>query len=510
MSLTSPTFLAAAAVLTLLYYLLPRRCQWPLLLAVSLAFYLTGGLCAMAILAVVTGTTYLTGLGLGALNAQAKDRAAKEACRRKKKFLVLAACLANFGLLFLLKYGSGAVRLLGRFAPLPAWEPVMPLGLSFFIFQAVGYVVDVYRGKYAPQVNPAKYTLFVSFFPQMVQGPISRYDQLAPQLLAERSLDWEDLRAGIRLGLWGYMKKLLIAERIGVAAEAVFARQAGYPGSILAFGTLAYCLQLYCDFSGGIDITRAAARLLGVRMAENFRRPLFAQSLTEFWRRWHITLGAWMRDYLFYPLSLSRPFGRLGRWARRHIPGKAGKILATSLATFVVYLVIGIWHGSSLKYIAYGLYNGGIITASLLLEGMFVPWRQRLGMTEESRFWTLFRMLRTNLIVFAGRYLTRAPRLLVGLSMLKRSLCGFHLGALWSGALLELGLGPGDYLVVLLAGALLFGVELAQERGMDVPAWLDSRPWPAQWALLFFSLLALLFLGLGGSYTPAQFIYAQF
>ena len=147
MSLTSPTFLAAAAVLTLLYYLLPRRCQWPLLLAVSLAFYLTGGLCAMAILAVVTGTTYLTGLGLGALNAQAKDRAAKEACRRKKKFLVLAACLANFGLLVLLKYGSGAVRLLGRCAPLPAWEPVMPLGLSFFIFQAVGYVVDVYRGK---------------------------------------------------------------------------------------------------------------------------------------------------------------------------------------------------------------------------------------------------------------------------------------------------------------------------------------------------------------------------
>lgn len=508
MSLTSPAFPAAVAGLTVVYYLLPRRLRWPLLLAVSLLFYLTGGLWALSVLALVTVSTYLAGLALGALNARSADREAKATCRRRKKLVVLAACLVNFGVLFLLKYWSGVAGLLSRFFPLPAWDLVMPLGLSFFIFQAVGYVIDVYRGKYAPQANLAKYALFVSFFPQMVQGPISRYDQLAPQLLAGEDLDWEDLRSGIRLALWGYMKKLLIAERIGVVAETVYANQANYPGSILAFGTLAYCLQLYCDFSGGIDITRAAARLLGIRMAENFRRPLFAQSLTEFWRRWHITLGAWMRDYLFYPLSLSKPFGRLGRWARRHLPGKAGKIFATSLATFVVYLVIGVWHGSSLKYIAYGLYNGGIITASLLLEGVFVPWRRRLGM--EGRGWTLFRILRTNAIVFIGRYLTRAPRLLVGLSMLKRTLLELHPRALWSGALLELGLGWGDYLVVLLAGLLLFTVELAQERGADVPAWLDSRPWPVQWAMMLGALLALLFLGLGGSYTPAQFIYAQF
>ena len=508
MNLTSPAFLAVVAALTLLYYRLPRRFQWPLLLTVSMAFYLTGGLWAMAVLAAVTVSTYLAALARGALNARGADRAAKAVCRKWKKLTVLAACLVNFGVLFLLKYWSGVAGLLGRFLTLPAWDLVMPLGLSFFIFQAVGYVIDVYRGKYAPQKNLAQYALFVSFFPQMVQGPISRYDQLAPQLLAEHPLDWEDLRSGIRLALWGYMKKLLIAERIGVVAEAVFARQAEYPGSILAFGTLAYCLQLYCDFSGGIDITRAAARLLGIRIAENFRRPLFAQSLAEFWRRWHITLGAWMRDYLFYPLSLSKPFGRLGRWARRHLPGKAGKIFATSLATFVVYLVIGVWHGSSLKYIAYGLYNGGIITASLLLEGAFVPLRRKLRM--EGQGWTLFRVLRTNAIVFAGRYLTRAPRLLVGLGMLRRTLLDFHPGALWSGALLDLGLSWGDYLVVLLAGALLFAVELAQERGADVPAWLDRRHWLVQWAMMLGALLALLFLGLGGSYTPAQFIYAQF
>ena len=518
MSLTSPGFLAAVALLVPVYYLIPRRGQWVLLLGASCLFYLTGGLSAMAFLAVTTLTTWGAGLALGALNRRRRalspeEKAAGQALlKRRKKLVVLAACLINFGILFLLKYWSGTAALFTRLSglSLPEVDLVLPLGLSFFTFQAVGYVIDVYRDKYAPQANPAKYALFVSFFPQMIQGPISRYDQLAPQLLARRQLQWEDLQAGIRLAMWGYMKKLLIAERIGVAADAVFSDQGAYPGSILAFGALAYALQLYCDFSGGIDITRGVARMLGIDMAENFRRPLFARSLTEFWRRWHISLGGWMRDYLFYPLSLSKPFGRLGRWARRHVPGKAGKIFATSLATFVVYLVIGIWHGSSLKYIAYGFYNGGIITASLLLEGVFVPWRQRLGITDSSAFWTLFRIARTNLIVFIGRYLTRAPRLLTGLAMLWRTVTDCHPGALWSGQLLTLGLGWGDYLVVLGASALLFGTELAWERGGDPAGRLARCHWLIQWAALLLSLLLLLFLGLGGSYTPAQFIYAQF
>jgi len=517
MSLTSPLFLAAVALLVPVYYLIPRQRQWMLLLAVSCAFYLTGGLWAMACLAITTLTTWAAGLALGRLNARRRQLAPEEkaagqaAIKKQKKLVVLAACIANFGLLFLLKYWSGTAALLSRFVgALPELELVMPLGLSFFIFQSIGYVVDVYRDKYAPQTNLAKYALFVSFFPQMIQGPISRYDQLGPQLMGEHALHWEDLRDGIQLAMWGYLKKLLIAERIGVVANAIYADQAAFSGSVLAFGTLAYSVQLYCDFSGGIDITRGVARMLGIDLAENFRRPLFARSLTDFWRRWHITLGGWMRDYVFYSLSLSKPFGRLGRWARKHIPGKAGKIFATSLATFVIYLLIGIWHGSSLKYIAFGFYNGGIITASLLLEGTFVSWRQRLKITDESRFWTTFRILRTWAIVFLGRYLTRAPRLLTGLTMLWRTVFDCRPAALWDGTLLTLGIGWGDYLVVLLATAVLVAVELAQERGARVRGWLAQRYWLIQWAGILFPLLALLFLGLGGGYTPAQFIYAQY
>lgn len=518
MSLTSVTYVVFLAALTVLYYLVPKRCQWMLLLAASYVFYCCGGVKTVVYLLFTTVTVYAAGLVLGHLNARRRavpegaDKAAwQDGIKRRKKAVVAAACLLNFGMLYTLKYWDFTAQLLGRAfgRPFPSLGLLMPLGVSFFVFQSIGYVIDVYRGKQEPQRNLAKMALFTSFFPQIIQGPISRYHQLGPQLYAGRSLDYEQLRAGIQLVLWGFFKKLLIAERVGVVANTVFDNPSQYPGSILALGAFAYCIQLYCDFSGGIDVTRGSAQMLGIDMAENFRRPLFARSLTDFWRRWHITLGGWMRDYVFYPLSLSKPFARLGRWARGHIKGKAGKILATSLATFVVYLLIGIWHGSSLKYIFYGFYNGFIITASLLLEARFVGWRARLGMTEDSRGWNLFRIARTCAIVFVGRYITRAPRLLTGLWMLWHTVTDFQPSALLSGLPLQLGIGASDYGIAALAVLVMVLVEYAQERGVQVRRWLAARPAGVQFAAILLPLLLLLFCT-GGDYVPAQFIYAQF
>ena len=516
MSFTSPVFLIAVGLLVVVYYLIPHRFQWLLLLAVSYAFYCSGGLQAMAFLLLTTGFNWGTGLLLDRLNCRHNDskgdKERQKQIKKQKKLVVLADCLLNFGMLFLLKYWDGFAGVIGLVTGKQVALPdlVMPMGISFYMFQSIGYVVDVYRGKHEGQKNPAKFALFVSFFPQMIQGPISRYGQLAPQLLGEHDLCWEDLRDGIQLALWGYMKKLIIAERIGVVANTVFADSGAYAGSILAVGTLAYSIQLYCDFSGGIDITRGVARMLGIDLAENFRRPLFAVSLTDYWRRWHMSLGSWMREYVFYPLSLSKVFARLGKWGRKHLPGKIGKTLGTTAATFVVYFLIGIWHGSSLKYMAFGFYNGILITVSMLLEGTFVVWRKKLGMTKESRFWLGFRIVRTWVIVFVGRYLTRAPRLMTGLTMIWRTVFDLHPGALLNGTVLQLGLGLGDWLVVAAGVAVLTAVELVQERGTRVRSWLAARSWPVQWAAILFALLSILFFGLGGSYTPAQFIYAQY
>ena len=514
MAFTSASFIVLTIASVLLYYIVPKKAQWCILLLASAAFYMAGSVKAFAWVVLVSGMTWVTGLILGRYNAiKPADKAQKAQIQHKKKQIAIICAVCCFGLLYAMKYWNFTLELLPSALGnhIPRWDFVVPLGLSFFIFQSMSYVIDVYRGKYAPERNPLRYGLFVSFFPQMVQGPISRYDQLAPQLLAERSLDWRDLKFGIQLCLWGYFKKLVIADRAAVLVNAVITENCPYGGAIIASGILFYCIQLYCDFSGGIDITRGVARMFGIDMAENFRRPIFAMSLTEYWRRWHITLGAWMRDYVFYPLSLSKAFGRLSRWARTHIRGTGGKIFATSLATFIVYLIIGIWHGANFRYIAFGLWNGVLITASLLLERTFLRWKSALHINDKSAAWRVFMTLRTILLVFIGRYFTRSPRLSCVLRFLKTTVLHPQPSQLLDGTLLSFGLAKTDFLVIALGLAVLLTLECLQERGVQIRAALEKRPGFVQWLAVTALLLAVLLLGVfRAGYIPSGFIYTQF
>ncbi len=518
MEFTSLSFLALVGGALLVYYLLPQKARWVALLAASLVFYAQGGAQALCFLGFTMGSTYLAGLALGALAKRkavpAPDKKAQEKSLKGKKRLVAGtAIVANFLILYLVKYWNFTAQAVGQAtgALLPQTDLLLPLGLSFYMFQSVGYVIDCYREKYPPQRNPLKYALFVSFFPQMVQGPISRFDQLAPQLLEGRPFQAENLKYGIQLAMWGYMKKLIIADRFSVAVDTVFSNYQDYGGAMTALAVLMYCAQLYCDFSGGIDVTRGVAQMFGIDMAENFRRPIFATSLTDFWRRWHITLGAWMRDYVFYSLSLSKPFGRLGRFTRKKIGGKLGKIIPTSLATFVVYLIIGIWHGANFRYIAFGFYNGALITAGLLLANRFYQLRVRLGIQEGSKGLYVFRLVRTMALVFVGRYITRAPRLLVAFSMLWRTVSSPCLYQIQDMEFLNLGLEAGDLWVAALGCAVLLLVEFFQERGVAVRKALERQNPFVQWLFILLPLGALLLFGiLRDPAIQAEFIYQQF
>ena len=387
----------------------------------------------------------------------------------------------------------------------------MPLGVSFFIFQSVGYVIDCYRGKYEPERNPAKYALFVSFFPQMVQGPISRCKDLLPQLTEGRQLTADNLKFGIQRAMWGYLKKLVIAERAGTLTAGILADYSSRSGIVLAVGIFFYCIQLYCDFSGGIDIALGVAEMFGICLPENFCRPLFAVSLADYWRRWHITLGQWMRDYVFYPLSFSRLFVKLGKWTRKHIGGKLGKLIPASFATFTVYFIIGIWHGASFRYIFFGFWNGAVITLSFLLEGRYATWKKKLGIREKSGWWRLWQMLRTSVLVFFGRYITRAPRLLAAFWMIARLVLQPGIPDLWNGTLLTFGLGMGDILIVLAGQAAVLAVEAVQERGVHIRRALENKHWLVQWMAILVPMAIILFLGvMRGNYIPAEFIYQQY
>ena len=513
MAFTSAAFVGLTALAVVLYYALPKRAQWCVLLLASLTFYLAGGVKSIVWLVLIILITWTAGLLLGRQNAKTPaDKAEKAAIQRRKKIISTFCAISCFGLLFAMKYWNFTLELLPTAlgSHIPRWDFLVPLGLSFFIFQSMSYVIDVYRNKQKCEKNVLKYALFVSFFPQMVQGPISRYGQLAPQLTAEHSLCWTDIQAGIQLALWGYFKKLVIADRAAILVNNVISETCPYGGAVIATGIFFYCIQLYCDFSGGIDITRGVARLFGIDMVQNFRRPLFATSLTDYWRRWHITLGSWMRDYVFYPLSLSKPFGKLGKWARKHLEGTPGKIFATSAATFIVYLIIGIWHGANFRYIAFGLWNGTLITASLLMERRFLAWKSALHINDKSTGWRIFMTVRTALLVFIGRYFTRAPRLTVVFSLLKTTVLHPNFVEL-PHKILTLGLTAGDLLIVAAGILSVHAVEFFEERGTDVRGWLNARKVSVQVLILLASLLILVFFGIFRSgYISSEFIYGQF
>lgn len=521
MSFTSAQFILFLAAVVLAYYLVPKKLQWPVLLLASYGFYMCGGPKLVVYLLFTTLSTYAAGLALGRLNGRRDALSAEEkkargpAIKRKKQLVVFLATTANFGLLYVLKYwnftASALGSLTGGAVALPQLDLLMPLGVSFYMFQSVGYVVDCYRGKYAPERNAAKYALFTSFFPQVIQGPISRFDQLGHQLTAQRPFDADQLKYGIQLVMWGYLKKLVIADRAAIVVNTVFGAPDAYSGSIIALSVLFYCIQLYCDFSGGIDITRGTAQMLGIDLAENFCRPLFATSLADYWRRWHITLGQWMKDYVFYSLTLSKPFVKLGKFTRRTVGGKLGKVIPTSLATFIVYFIIGIWHGANFRYIFFGMWNGFIITSSLLLAGPYYTLRQKLGIADDSRGLRAFRMVRTWFLVFLGRYISRAPRLLTAFSMIWATFSRPGFSSLWDGTVLALGLPAGDLWVVGLSMAVVVTVEYFQERGVAIRGWLEQRPALIQWLGIAVPLMVLLLLGvLRGSYISSEFIYKQF
>lgn len=320
MSFVSLEFIIFVVISLAFYYFLPLKFRWIALLFMSYTFYTIGGGNTIVYLIFTTLTTYLSARGIDFLNKKGKEQKKVTQERELKKIklqkrlMVAFAAISNFSLLFFFKYWNYAVSAINGLLDsdrLPVFELILPLGISFYIFQSIGYVIDVYRNKYPAEKNLLKFALFVSFFPQIIQGPISRFDNLGKQLFCGNRFSYDNLRDGIQLAMWGYLKKLVIADRTAIIVNEVFNNYTNYDGGIILLGVIFYCIQLYCDFSGGIDITRAVAKMFGIELRDNFKRPIFATSLADFWRRWHISLGTWMKDYLFYPLSLSKPFIKL-------------------------------------------------------------------------------------------------------------------------------------------------------------------------------------------------------
>ena len=540
MTYTSINFIFFVLVTALLYFALPlKKHKWIVLLAASIFFYLVAGYKYAMFILFTAVSTYLIGLWIDKISKNSKallkknkaewDRETKKKYKNKvkvQKRLVMAfALVLNFGILAFLKYFNffaGSLNdILGSFGinfSIPTLALFLPLGISFYTFQSMGYIVDVYREKTAAEKNPLKFMLFVSFFPQIVQGPISIYDQLAHQLYEPHSFDFTRFKHGMMLILWGFFKKLIIADRAVIAINTVTGSYNSYGGSTLLFTILLYSVQLYADFSGGIDISRGVAQIFGIDMIDNFKRPYFSKSINEYWRRWHISLGAWLKNYLFYPVAMSNVFINASKKMKGTRFGKTAagahiaKVLPTSVASLIVFLVVGIWHGADWKYVGFGLWNGLIIMVSILLQPVFDNILEKLHINPKAAWYSVFQMLRTFIIVLVGYVFDVAPGINESMNTFKLILTNQSF-AQARAQISELGLGKKDFIVILVGIIVIFTVSVIQERhpSTTIREMLDKKPFILRFALIFIGIMAVIVYGIYGSgYNPADFVYMQF
>ncbi|MCR5816122.1 MAG: MBOAT family protein [Ruminococcus sp.] len=526
MTYTSVSFLFFTLGCLLLYYCTPKKKRWGVLLAASLGFY--GIVCYknlwfMAFLVMTAATTYGGARLLGNYitktdktlkeNKKTWEKAQKDAFKakttRKKKLICASVLVINFGVLCFLKYYNMLALTFGG----SALKLFLPLGISFYTFQSMGYMIDIYRKKFEPEKNPLKFLLFVSFFPQIVQGPISFYSNLAGQLYEGHDFDFDNIKQGALLIAWGFFKKMVIADTLVDGINLVANDHASFSGTYVLTAAVFYALQLYADFSGGVDISRGVSQMFGITLAENFKRPYISRSISEYWRRWHITLGAWLKEYLFYPIAMSKTFMNFSKWLKKHFGMKIAKVLPVSIASLITFIIIGIWHGANWKYAAFGIWNGGIIMFSTLLEERFGKWKTALKIKDTSKLFIAFQTVRTFLIVLVGYYFDIAPDFSSAMEMMAKSVYDFHITEYFSISFYKtLLISVRELAMVLAATGILARVSYLQETSQ-----LTVRERVCKKGYVFESavFVALVFMAAvfghyGPGTNPADFYYMQF
>ncbi len=515
----------------LLYYIIPKKAQWMLLLAASYAFYFIADPRYPVFILSTTLTVYLTARYMQRVTDEQsrylkahKDELSKEEKkiykdkqRRKKLRLFVLCLLLNLGILATVKYGNffisnlnGVFSSFGVKQNLSFMNLIVPLGISFYTFQSIGYMIDVYRGTVTAERNFFKYALFVSFFPQLVQGPIGRYGQMSETLYAPHKFDSKVVAFGLERVLWGYFKKMVIADRVFAAVSTMISDSATYNGAYSVVIMVLYTLQLYADFTGGIDITIGLSEAMGIRLSENFIRPYFSKSLKEYWRRWHISMCSWFREYLFYPVSTSKPMQRLTKGCKRLLGDKIGKRIPLYLSSAIVWFATGVWHGANWNFICWGMANWLVLMVSEELEPLYDRFNNKFPVLTGSFIYKLFRVGRTFVLIcilnLFDCYSTLSQTFKVFISAFNAR----NWNIFFDGALLKLGLNGLDYVILLGGVLLMLAVSLIQRKG-SVRERLLKFPYPIRFMVIYGLFLVVLLMGAYGiGYDAGQFIYNQF
>lgn len=512
MSIISLSFLVFVLFCMVIYYALPQKWQWVELLIMSLIFYCLS-IEPYTIIYVVIST-------VSAYSATCLCGMTKGKYSQKKLFkqsVVFFAIFINIGLWFLFKgkgfWGavaeSSKVLFISRFSQM---NLMAPLAMGYYTLQVIGYILDCYWGVVKPQKNILKLFLFVVFFPQLITGPISRYGQLE-SLYQSHLFSYKNVTYGAQRILWGFFKKLVIAERVSVLVNGVWSDLSNYTGYWYIIAFLLYPLQVYTDFSGCMDIVLGVAEIFGIKLPENFNNPFMAKTLQEIWQRWHISLGLWAKDYIMFPLLKSRFLVKMGVRVKKKFGKRIGKLIPTAIGMLGLWIVLGIWHGEFKYIIGVELWYWSMLVLGEAFRPILQKLNQILGVHQSSFSWRMFQRIRTYFIFAVGLIFFRVEYIREAFAYLKVMFLTFGSNPwiFFNGNVLNLGVSYIDINLLIFSTALLIIVAILREKNGYARDWMAQQILPFRWGVWIMLFVIVLVYGkYGPGYDAAEFIYKGF
>lgn len=500
MLFNSLQFLIFFPIVVLIYYIIPSKYRHIWLLAASYYFYMCWNVKYIILLLLSTIITYLCGLYLEHFK-QLSPPSDNMHLQAKKNLCIAIGFTLNLCILFLFKYFNFITDNLQQLFSFfhiklncPDFDLLLPVGISFYTFQALSYTMDVYRDDIHAEKNFIRYALFVSFFPQLVAGPIERSTNLLKQLRSPNTLTWDSFREGILLMLWGYFLKVVLADRIAIFVDTVYGGYTNYPGMYLTIATLLFSVQIYCDFGGYSTIAMGTARILGIELMDNFNAPYLSSSVSEFWRRWHISLSSWFRDYLYIPLGGNRK-------------GSVRK----NLNLMIVFLVSGLWHGAQWTYVIWGGLNGIYQIIGNLFHSFINKWRPFTHSKPDTFSNKLLHILFTFVLIDFSWIFFRAENLSGAISIIKSIFTEYNPWILFDGSLYQCGLNQKNFTLMLLGIFLLLLADIGKYFNLKLSSLILRQEYWMRWLIIAIFICVILLFGIWGTgYNEANFIYFQF
>lgn len=501
LSLKSFSFLFYVMIFVIIFFLLQKTKfqKWFLLVADLFFMFVMSGFQGLLISVIVCAIVYITAINVSKYRKVNKSKAT---------LFFYIGIVSDLGALLFFKYFKVAYesinKIINSSSDITMLNILAPIGLSYFSLSIAAYLLDVKHGKIKPETNFFDFLSYTLYFPAIIEGPFNLYKNLAPQLKENHFFNTHNLQLGCERILWGYFLKNVIADRVGILVNAILKDESAV-GLTIFMAMFFYSFQLYADFAGGINVIMGISEILGISLPENFKSPFVSKSITEYWQRWHMSLGTIMEKYVYYPLVLGKTMRNLSKKIKNDY---FSKVFAATAANFLVFILVGIWHGTGWNYVVYGLYQAFFTSMAILCKPVYVKLKSICHINENSLTWNIFTIARTITLLIFGRLLIKASDLHEAGRFIRRMFSSFNPYILFDGTLSAYMDNLREYYLVLIGVLVLFTADILCDRGFKFRNWLNSKDFIFRYSVYILVFFVIIILGVYGENTP--YIYAQY